>query len=59
MSYNPLEGLERLILKSIALLGLNIVAFIYDGQYIALALGVDALMLGVELNGHWSKDKTK
>lgn len=38
-----------LVLQIIALLGINGLAFIYDGQYIPMAIGIDALILGINL----------
>lgn len=37
------------VCQAIALIGINILALIYDSQYVPFALGVDALVLGVEL----------
>lgn len=43
------EKLERMGLKFIALLGINAIAFIFDHEYIPVALGADAIALGYEL----------
>jgi hypothetical protein len=40
---------KTLILQSIALVAINVLAFVYDGQYVPLAIGVDALVLGFNL----------
>jgi len=37
------------ILQIIALLGINSLAFIYDAEYINLAIGIDALILGINI----------
>jgi len=50
-----IKEVESLILKSISLACLNLVAFVYDGEWIPFALGVDALMLGVEVKNHIGK----
>jgi hypothetical protein len=42
-------NIEQLCLKVIALICLNAIAFIFDGQYIPVALGIDALTLGFSL----------
>ena len=43
------EKLKTIILQSIALVAINIMAFIFDGQYIPMAIGIDALVLGFNI----------
>lgn len=39
----------NIILQIIALVCINGLAFVYDGQYIPLSVGIDALILGINL----------
>jgi len=42
------------VCQAIALIGLNTIALMYDGDYLPFALGVDALVVGVELRARWT-----
>lgn len=46
-----LTAVKKIVLEAIALIGINALAFVYDAEYIPLAIGIDALVLGVELKG--------
>ncbi len=49
-------GLSALLhARSIALVGINVLALIYDSQYVPFALGVDALVVGVEIKSAFAK----
>lgn len=50
-----IKELESLVLKAIALVGINGLAFCFDAEYIPMAVAVDALMLGVEIKGRLNK----
>ena len=42
---------KKLVLESIALIGINGLAFVYDAEYIPMAIGIDCLVLGIEIKG--------
>lgn len=44
-----LNKCKTLILQSIALVCLNILAFTYDAQFVYMAIGIDALVLGFNI----------
>lgn len=39
------------VLKGVALVGLNVLAIIYDSNWLYVAVGIDALVLGYEIRG--------
>jgi hypothetical protein len=45
-----LKELESIIKQSIALVSVNVLAYVYDGQFLWLAIGLDALALGYNIN---------
>lgn len=45
------EKIEKMALRCIALVGINVLALVYDSEWLPAALGVDAVVLGVVLNG--------
>lgn len=44
------EKLEKMLLRCIALVGLNGLAFVYDQEWLPAAIGVDAMVLGFSIN---------
>lgn len=50
-----IDMIRKTILEAIALIFLNILAIIYDAQWLYYAVGVDALMLGVRIGAVFSK----
>lgn len=49
------KELKNLILESIALIGINGLAFYFDAEYIPLAIGIDCTVLGIEIKSRLSK----
>lgn len=49
------QEVKRLVLEAIALVGINGLAFVYDAEYIPLAIGIDCLVLGIEAKGIMTK----
>lgn len=49
------EEARKTILQAIALIGMNGLAFVYDANYVAGVLLVDATVLGVEVGIHYAK----
>ena len=45
------EAWMKFYLQFTALLGLHIIAFFYDGQWIYAAVAADLMILGIKLNG--------
>jgi len=43
------EELRKTMLQGIALIGMHVLAFVYDAEFVPLALGVDAVILGVTI----------
>lgn len=43
------NDVKSCVLQAMALVGINGLAFIYDGSYVPLAIGIDALVLGFDL----------
>jgi hypothetical protein len=45
-----IEKFGSIIKQGIALISVNVLAYVYDGQFLWLAIGLDALALGYNIN---------
>lgn len=43
------DKINSLIKQAIALVSVNVLAYVYDGQFLWLAIGLDALALGYNI----------
>ena len=51
------EEFRKTILQIIALTGMHVLAFVYDAEFVPLALGVDAVILGVTIYAKTASQK--
>lgn len=47
------------IIKLVAILGINALALYYDGQWLPVAIGIDAFILGIEIRHKFIINKNK
>lgn len=53
------EELRKTLLQWTALVSANILAFFYDNSYVPAVLGVDFVIIGVEVGIHFGKNKVQ
>lgn len=59
MDTDQINAIGGWVTKGLALFGANSLALIYDHEWIPVALGIDAVLLGVELKGRWDTHKAR
>lgn len=54
-----LDKLEKILMKAIALIGLHIIAFVYDGQWIYVVAGIDCTLFGITIRNGITEKKSE